>query len=193
MRLPAEGTDVSLGPRSCRRAGCPGRCGTDAAAGWSLRTSGLMSWTRYVLRPAHTPVLESERGAADAAAGARSGDPLWFLPSALSPSNLQLDSGWDTLDGLQEAVAPTWSGQPGPRGGLAPGQTRELHRSAVRAAGAGTSAPFALYCPWRVSPELGGGVWSTRKSPFFSLGPRFPVKLRETHLLVSQPAERDGA
>ncbi|XP_022426835.1 protein phosphatase 1 regulatory subunit 3B isoform X1 [Delphinapterus leucas] len=46
MRLPAKGADLSPGPRSCRRRRCPCHPGADAAAGWRLRTSGLMSCTR---------------------------------------------------------------------------------------------------------------------------------------------------
>ncbi|XP_029082361.1 protein phosphatase 1 regulatory subunit 3B isoform X1 [Monodon monoceros] len=48
MRLPAKGADLSPGPRSCRRRRCPCHPGADAAAGWRLRTSGLMSCTRVV-------------------------------------------------------------------------------------------------------------------------------------------------
>lgn len=62
-----------------------------------------------------------------------------------------------------------------------------------RGAGAGTSAPFALYCPWRVPPALGGGVWSTRKSPFFSLGASLPRKTQGNTLArLSARRERWG-
>ncbi|XP_006086229.1 protein phosphatase 1 regulatory subunit 3B isoform X1 [Myotis lucifugus] len=56
MRLPVEGTDLSLGPRSCCRSGCPSHPGTDAAAGWSLCTSGLMSCTS-VLACSSNPMM----------------------------------------------------------------------------------------------------------------------------------------
>lgn len=105
MRLPVEGTDLSLGPRSCCRSGCPSHPGTNAAAGWSLCASGLMSCTRYVLpRPGVRARGPGGEG--------RAGETL-FRPCHLHfcRPTCSCAPGWSTLDGLQEAVASTWSGQ----------------------------------------------------------------------------------
>lgn len=48
MRLPAEGTDLSPGPRSCCGPRCPCCPRAHAAPGWCLCTPCLMSCTGYV-------------------------------------------------------------------------------------------------------------------------------------------------
>lgn len=105
MRLPVEGTDVSLGPRSCCRSGCPSHPGTDAAAGWSLCASGLMSFTRYVL-PRPGVRARGDGGEGRAVETLRGSCHLHVLRPTCSST-----PGWNTLDGLRDAAASTWSGQ----------------------------------------------------------------------------------
>lgn len=92
MRLPAEGADLSPGPRCCCGPRCPccPRCPrAHAAAGWCLCTSCLMSCTRYVLPKSCSPSARPQKGRR----GARSEDPVWFLPSTLSSCNFSFTSG----------------------------------------------------------------------------------------------------
>ena len=93
MRPPAEGAHLSPGRCACCRRRCPCHPGAGAAAGWRLRTSGLMSCTRYVPHQAR----KARCPAAGKATSARVRDPLWFLPHTLSQASLQLHSGHGTL------------------------------------------------------------------------------------------------
>lgn len=95
MRLPAEGADLSPGPRCCCGPRCPccprcPRCPrAHAAAGWCLCTSCLMSCTRYVLPKSCSPSARPQKGRR----GTRSEDPVWFLPSTISSCNFSFTSG----------------------------------------------------------------------------------------------------
>lgn len=149
MRLPAKGADLSPGPRSCRRRRCPCHPGADAAAGWRLRTSGLMSCTRYVPPKPARPAARPRRRRRGHVAGALFGRATYTFSVQLAITLWE----WDTLEGLKEAVASTWGGQsrdqrwdgawPDPRDAPRWGSRP---RRAARGLGAGTSDTLNPYC-----------------------------------------------
>lgn len=205
MRLPAEGAHLSPGPRSCCRRRCPCHPGWDAAAGWRLRTSGLMSCTRYVphqARKARCPTAETTTRA-------RIRDPS-LLPAAHTFSGQLAVTlwAWDTLEGLEETVASSWRGQcrdqrldgawPDPRDAPigCPGHDGRL--------GLGVQTTLGPYCA-EFEPDtrlFRLGTDTARAEPWdleqrgksLRLSPRLdcPLQHRETHWVISQVAEGYG-
>lgn len=172
-------------PPRCGRPGCPSHSGTDAATGRSLCTSGLVSCTRYVL-----PTSRRPSRAADTAARGAQWPPSLVPAIDTSLSNLQLDSRVGHSRRALGAAASTWSGHSGARGGMEPGRAHAFPRGAPR--GTRASETLALHCPRGVSPEPAAGSGAPGKVDSSLSRPRFPVKVRETHLGVSPAAQGHG-
>lgn len=99
-------------------------------------------------------------------------------------------SGWTAPGGLREAAASTWRAVRGPGDGTCP-ERRAPPRCGPAGPGRALRAPLPSAVPAECLRRWAMGSGAQRRADSSLPGPRFPVKLEETHFAVAQAAERE--